>query len=116
MKLNRTHHPITPFAALLAVSLLLISPLAKGEEPPGFNAAFSSDHRSINVTAPGFTRFTGTSSVVYSIDNQRKRISQANAKRVGPVRRRITHTPFGKAEVSEATFQIGADPFLFTLR
>ncbi len=76
--------------------------------------SFSEDSSRIVVKADEITEFSGVSSAVYERAGKNHRVGTKGYTVLEPVSTRTCTTPYGEAELSEATY--GNDEFQYTLR
>jgi len=104
-----------PGAALRAfvIALSLVGIATAAELEPW--ARLSKDGRQIIIEVEGITRFVAVSSVVFDAGAGTQRLGNAGSPMLGTVRQSEGVTPFGDAEISEATFGSDGSPFQYTL-
>ena len=78
-------------------------------------ARFSDDARQVIVEAEGITSMAAVSTVIFNDGERTNRIGTNGLKLVGPIVKREESTPFGDADVSEATYGQDGSPYRYTL-
>lgn len=79
-------------------------------------ATFSDDAAVVGVKSAPFNEFTGASSAVFSVGGQRERIGTQGTQLIGAVRESTVATPFGDADLFQATYGRADFPFQYTLK
>ena len=77
---------------------------------------FSEDRALIEVESEGFATFSGASSAVYKIGEKRHRIGTSGSQLLGDIRTSTVATPFGDADLMQATYGRSDAPFQYTLK
>jgi alpha-galactosidase len=78
--------------------------------------SFSQDASVVSAQNPAFTQFTGSSSVVFSVGEKRRRIGTTDSQLIGAVRESSVATPYGQADLLQATYGRTDFPFQYTLK
>lgn len=103
---------------LLPLSLGLLAfgmqPLVQAAELE--NLQFSNGHTKVSAEADGMTKFVGTSSAIFALDGQNNRIGTQGTELIGEVRRSRVDSPYGPAELIEATYGREGYPYQYTLK
>lgn len=79
-------------------------------------ARFSDNGEKIVVQADGIKRFEGVSTVVFNDGTKTHRIGTRRWALIGPVRHKSATTPFGPADIYEATYGKKDFPYEYTLK
>jgi len=82
----------------------------------GLRAALSDDATVVRVESTAFNEFSGASSAVFSVGEKRQRIGTKGTQLVGAVRESTVATPFGNADLFQATYGRADFPFQYTLK
>ncbi len=69
----------------------------------------------VEIDAQGFSEFSAASVVIFKSDGNGQRISSNGMKLIGKVRHSQGETPFGLANISQATFGKDGSPFQYTV-
>ena len=77
---------------------------------------FSDDRSVVEVKSDGIAGFSGASSAVFSIGEKRERIGTKGTQLLGAVRESTVATPFGNADLLQATYGRADLPFQYTLK
>lgn len=77
---------------------------------------FSRDHLNVTAKADGIADFAGASSAVFTVDGKTHRIGTKERHLLGDVRTSTVVTPFGDAELMEATYGREGHPYQYTLK
>jgi hypothetical protein len=76
---------------------------------------FSQDGSQIEAEVEGISQFKGVASAVYKLDGKNHRVGTRGYKRLGDVRHSIGATPFGDADISQATYAANDSPYQLTV-
>ena len=79
------------------------------------DVSFSEDHSKVIAQAAGISEFSGSSSAVFKFGEKTHRIGTADSL-VGGVRTSTVATPFGNAQLIQATYGRSDLPFQYTLK
>ena len=79
-------------------------------------AAFSDDAAVVAVKSAAFNEFSGASSAVFSVGEKRHRIGTQGTQLIGAIRESTVATPFGNADLLQATYGRADFPFQYTLK
>jgi hypothetical protein len=77
---------------------------------------FSDDRSVVEVKSDGIAELSGASSAVFSIGEKRQRIGTKGTQLLGAVRESTVATPFGNADLLQATYGRADFPFQYTLK
>ncbi|MDA9260877.1 hypothetical protein N9P58_03310 [Puniceicoccaceae bacterium] len=77
---------------------------------------FSDDRSVVEVKSDGIAELFGASSAVFSIGEKRHRIGTKGSQLLGAVRESMVATPFGNADLLQATYGRADFPFQYTLK
>lgn len=77
---------------------------------------FSSDGAAVTANHAAFKEFTGASSAVFTAGDKRLRIGTKDSQLLGEVSRSTVTTPFGEAELVQATYGRPGFPYQYTLK
>ena len=80
------------------------------------DVSFADNSSTVVAEASGIAEFTGASSAVFSIDGKRHRIGTQGTQLIGAVRESTVATPFGNADLLQATYGRADFPFEYTLK
>ena len=72
--------------------------------------------RQLLPSLKGIAEFTGTSSAVYKVGDKRHRIGSKGSRLLGEVRSSVVATPFGNADLMQATYGRNDSPIQYTLK
>lgn len=78
--------------------------------------SFSQDASLVSAEHTAFAEFTGSSSAVFSLGEKRHRIGTIGTQLLGVIRQSSVATPFGKADLFQATYGRADFPFQYTLK
>ena len=78
--------------------------------------SFSQDASVVSTENAAFTGFSGSSSAVFSVGEKRQRIGTTDSQLIGAVRESSIATPFGNADLLQATYGRADYPFQYTLK
>ena len=78
--------------------------------------ALSENATVVEASAEGISEFTGASSAVFSYQGKRHRIGTKGTQLQGDVRESVVATPFGNADLLQATYARSDMPFQYTLK
>jgi alpha-galactosidase len=76
---------------------------------------FSQDTATVVADSAGITEFSAVSSAVYQVDGKNLRVGTRGFQLIGAVRSSEAATPFGTAQVSQATYGREGSPYQYTL-
>jgi alpha-galactosidase len=76
---------------------------------------FSQDAATVVADSAGITEFSAVSSAVYKVDGKNLRVGTRGFQLIGAVRSSEAATPFGTAQVSQATYGREGSPYQYTL-
>jgi hypothetical protein len=101
----------------LTISLLSLALHLQGlHAESGQRAAFSDDAAVVAVKSAAFNEFSGVSSAVFSVGEKRRRIGTQGTQLIGAIRESTVATPFGNADLLQATYGRADFPFQYTLK
>ena len=101
----------------LTISLLSVAfHLQSLHAEPSRWVEFSDDRSIIKVKAAGIAELSGASSAVFSVGQKRERIGTKGTQLLGAVRESTIATPFGNAQLLQATYGRADFPFQYTLK
>ena len=101
----------------LTISLLsLVIHLQSLHADAGQWVEFSDDRSVVEVKSDGIAELSGASSAVFSIGEKRQRIGTKGTQLLGAVRESAVATPFGDADLLQATYGRADFPFQYTLK
>ena len=101
----------------LTISLLSLALHLQGlHAESGQRAAFSDDAAVVAVKSAAFNEFSGASSAVFSVGEKRRRIGTQGTQLIGAIRESTVATPFGNADLLQATYGRADFPFQYTLK
>ena len=78
--------------------------------------SLSQDASVVSAEHAAITKFTGSSSAVFTTGETRKRIGTTDSQLIGAVRESYVVTPFGPADLLQATYGRADIPFQYTLK